>query len=443
LRKIGKTIAVVLLLALCFSFCSVYADTCFVHPFTLTVTAGSNERSVRALNSSYNGNVYICLGDLSAALNGTKKQFSITYSYTDADGNIFNIKTGAACNDLGVYTNNPGNIYMDLLRNRIFVNGSEKRYYTFRMGSVLYMSITDIQLLFDFNCSFTEDGVLAIDTGSVFTPDIAALSEAGYFDYFTGIVVGDAATGDIFFSKDRYRCTSIASTSKLMTYLLVREAMDEGIITANDIVTISQRAAELSTTEDGAIEMTRGMQVPMVELLEGLLLASSNECAVALAEHVSGSVEEFVELMNKRAGELGLTSSVFYNPHGLPFYVQSTIPAKLQNMMTADDMFRLSAYILDKYPDITDITSMIYCTMPTLKYTTANSNPLVFNLDGVNGLKTGSTNRAGSCLVASIPLKINGEMHNIIVVLFGAETASERGQAAHILLKGAAAYYCG
>ena len=98
-------------------------------------------------------------------------------------------------------------------------------------------------------------------------------------------------------------------------------------------------------------------------------------------------------------------------------------------------------YILQNFPQITDITAQLFDRMPTLDYTTANSNPLVFNLPGVNGLKTGSTNRAGYCLVASMPVTSGGETHTIVLALFGSEAADVRGQAAEILLRTAADYY--
>ena len=103
--------------------------------------------------------------------------------------------------------------------------------------------------------------------------------------------------------------------------------------------------------------------------------------------------------------------------------------------MSASELFRLSAFIVGNYPAVTSITSQTYASLPSLKYTTANSNPLVFNLQGVNGLKTGSTNRAGYCLVASMPVTYGNETHTLVLVLLGSEHASDRGQAAELLLR--------
>ena len=101
----------------------------------------------------------------------------------------------------------------------------------------------------------------------------------------------------------------------------------------------------------------------------------------------------------------------------------------------------LVRHILQRFPQITDITSQQYGRMPSLDYTTANSNPLVFNLEGVTGLKTGSTNKAGFCLAATLPVTSGGETHNIVLILLGAETADVRAQAAEILLRYARDYY--
>jgi len=234
---------------------------------------------------------------------------------------------------------------------------------------------------------------------------------------------------------------SIASISKLMTYLLFKEAEQRGEVSASASVTISPAVEAVSKAGDGLIPMEAGQSVPVSELLDAMLVASSNEAASAIAEYVAGSQEKFVEKMNLRANELGLTSAEFFTPNGLPIYSDSSIPGKLQNRMNAYDLFLLCAYIMQNFPEITEITSKTYASMPTLEYTTANSNPLLFNMPGVNGLKTGSTNRAGYCLAASVPVTSGDETHQIILCLLGAEDASERGQAAEILLRFAVRYY--
>ena len=145
--------------------------------------------------------------------------------------------------------------------------------------------------------------------------------------------------------------------------------------------------------------------------------------------------------MNARALSLGLRSTVFRSPHGLPVYTADSVPAKRQNTMSALEYFRLCAYLLKTYPALTVRTAQQFVKLPSLEYTAANSNPMVFNMPGVNGLKTGNTTRAGFCLAASLPLSARGETHTVLLVVLGAETAAMRNQASHILLRYAQRFY--
>jgi len=418
-----------------------FAESDLLRPLTICVKVdGGKETNVRACYASYSGNLYLSLSDLSAVLNGTAKKFSFQYQYTNNDGEYFEIHTGHNALS-GVGSGSTGNIWADLKRNRLFVDNTERKYYTFRIGKDLYMNFGDTQLLLDVRAEMDGTEAVIYYPKESFSASLEELDAEGYFDYFSGISVGDADTGKLLYRRNYFASTSVASTSKLMTYLLVMEAADRKEINLKGSVEISAYAARISNSQDGAISMKEGAQVPVQELMEALLLASSNEAAIALAEAVSGSEEAFVAAMNERAQELGLYSAVFFNPNGLPIYTGLTMNAKMQNRMSARDMFKLSAYILEHYPQITDITSLQYCTMSTLNYTTANSNPLVFNMPGVDGLKTGSTNRAGYCVIASMPVTVKGETHEIVAVVLGAENAADRGQAAEVLLRCAAAYY--
>ena len=181
--------------------------------------------------------------------------------------------------------------------------------------------------------------------------------------------------------------------------------------------------------------LAQGRAYPFRELLAAMLLASSNECALALAEHLDGSEALFVEHMNLKARELGMESAHFYNPHGLPGYLPGAITNKSQNVMSARDLFLLCQILLRDYPEITGITRQQFGSMPSLKYITANSNALVFNLEGCSGLKTGSTNKAGSCLVATLPVTVGGETHTAVAIVLGSEGPDNRNQAAEILLR--------
>ena len=283
---------------------------------------------------------------------------------------------------------------------------------------------------------------LLLDVGTPFQPDLEALTNSGFFDCIDAIYLADAATDEILFRQNTLPAVPVASLSKLLSYLVLREGMDAGEISAGDLVRISENAERLSNSGDGMVKLSAGEEEPFGELLEAMLIASSNESALALAEHLCGSEEAFVARMNSRAMELGLKSTRMYNCSGLPSFSEDSIPVKRQNRMSAEDLYRLVKMILECYPEITEITSVPLAHMPSLNdYRTANSNPLLFNMQGVTGLKTGSTNKAGYCIAAVLPVESEGEMHPLVLILLGAETADLRGQAAEILLRHALARY--
>lgn len=407
--------------------------------FNLSVNVDGSDGTVRAYEDAYPGNFYLSLTDLAVLLKGTTKQFRISY---DANAATFRVTTGQgpAANAGRANASSADAVSLALARNKLIADERERRYYTFRSGNELYMSVADVQLMLDLSAEY-EGGTLYLYTDRPFAPDVPALRDEGYFDMFNSVLVGDADTGDVLFSVSSGRPVPVASLSKLMTYLLVAEALQSGQISADDPVVISEEAARISRSEDGAIRMGAKAAYPIDELIGAMLLASSNEAAQALAEHVAGDSDSFVAMMNDRADQLGLRFTHYYTPSGLPSYSRSGMSAKLQNRMSAIDLFRLSQYILTYFPEITEITSQKMGKFEKLKYETYNSNPLVFNLEGVNGLKTGSTNKAGSCLVATLPVTVGDKTHTIVVVVLGAEQASQRGQAAEMLLRYARDYY--
>lgn len=414
-------------------------------PFGLSVhVEGGRDFQVRAFDEAYRDNLYLSLSDLSQALNGTAKQFRLEYT---ANGDSFSITTGksaGAADQDRTITLRDGASYLDISRPRIYLNGSERRYYCYKNGTKdLYMSLGDVQLLLDLRADYREDGGLTLYPDSPFTPDPLELKRQGYFDAINAVVLGDADSGEILFSSDPFKAYPIASLSKLMTYLLLSEAARNGELSFSDTVTITAESERIARSEDGMVYMSANSAVPFQELVDAMLICSSNEAAASLAAHAAGTSQHFVERMNERARELGLYSARFYTPHGLPVYSRESVGGKLQNRMSAMDMFELCAHLLKKEPQITAVTSRQYATMETLKYSTANSNTLLFNVPGVTGLKTGSTNRAGYCVAVSLPVSRDGETHTLVLVILGAESPDLRGQAGEILLRWAQDYYAG
>ena len=141
--------------------------------------------------------------------------------------------------------------------------------------------------------------------------------------------------------------------------------------------------------------------IPVRELIIAMLLPSSNESAYAMAEYVSGTEEAFVERMKDKLDEIGVYDAELYNSHGLPVYEDNAYSSKNQNRMSAEDMFRVVCHIFGNYPEITDITSMKNYKLEYAGDTVKNTNGLLKNMKEVTGLKTGTTTKAGACLVAS------------------------------------------
>ena len=406
-------------------------------PWSLRVLIDERSATVRAYQNEYVNDIYISLSDLSAALSGTPRAFRFAYHNTTADGEYFTVEIGEQANvgsGAGNATESPWVSSLYTFRNRIFVNGLEHRYYTYRDGRDLFMSLTDLQLMLDIPAELQEEG-LRLYPGLHFRPNVPELDELGYFDCFSAVLLADADSGEILYARCAEDPVPIASISKLMTYLLLNDAAKAGDFAFDDIVVASDAAAALSQGPDAMVSLKAGTAYPARDLIGAMLLASSNESALALAEHLAGSEAAFVERMNERAQELGMTTARFYNCNGLPVYLRNAVTAKVQNRMSARDLFTLCRTVLKECPEMLKISCERYGSMPSLNYVTANSNAVVFNLEGCNGLKTGSTNKAGSCLAASLPVTVNGETHTAVAIVLGAEIPALRNQAAEILLR--------
>ena len=434
MRSMKKLISLLAVAALLFSL----GPVCFaidytqVDSFPVTIVVDGVKTEGAAVNVSYRFNTYLSLRSLATAFKGTDRNFDFAYASTDYDGEYFEITTGKD------YTGENGQFRKDIEEalflasstHRLFVDGAEKKYYTFRYGNPedLYMSLTDILLLFDVGAEFSGENEIKFYPERTFAASIDGLDAEGYFNQFSSVLVGSAKNGKVSFSKNADVAYPVASTSKLMSYLVVKDAIKSKKIRETDLVTISAEVQKLSEAEDGRIKMTKGDTVPVSELIEAMMIISSNEAALALAEHVSGSESKFVEAMNKKASELKLEDSVFINCNGLPVMTMGSIPTKMQNRMSANDMFTLVCHILDRYPEVTDITSKQLVKLETLDYTSWNSNTLIFNNPSITGLKTGNTKASGSCVAAC-------DSKGKVVIVLGAEDSAIRGRCAEILFR--------
>jgi len=219
-------------------------------------------------------------------------------------------------------------------------------------------------------------------------------------------------TGTVLFEKNSHEPLPPASMTKIMTMLLIMEALEEGKLRLDEKVRTSEYAASMGGSQ---IFLEPGEEMTVDELLRGIAIASANDASVAMAERIAGSEEAFVEKMNEKAKELGLKNTVFTNSTGLP---------DEGHYSTAHDMAVIAKELL-KYKDITKYTGMYesYLRENTdKKFWLVNTNRLVKFYPGVDGLKTGYTREAKYCLTATA--QKNGM--RVIAVVFGVPTSKER-----------------
>lgn len=436
LKKTGIVILSVVLLC---SFLPIRAAANFEIPGACQVqTDTGGTGTVKTLDYGYEDNTYLSLRDMAMLLNGTEKSFSL-----EITKNEVSLNPGSGYIPVGV-ENTPWedseNPDISLRRNELKINEETAFYYTLIMqlpsGDYdCFMMAADLAMILDVEIAVPAANFVEIHTQEPFGIFPAALEEAGYFSGVNSVLVGDATTGEIYYEYQADMPYPIASTSKLMTCLLAMDAISAGQLALDEPVTISEAVEALAASDDGVVPLKAGEQITVQELLVGALLPSSNECALCLAESIAGSEEAFVQRMNQKAQELGLSQTTFFNCNGLPVYTEDVIPAKRQNSMSAGDMYRLASYLLKVYPQITDITSMKEATLESLDFEVRNTNPLLHNLPEATGLKTGTTNRAGACLVTSLAVDDGVMEHDLVVIVLGTEDSIERSRVSGMLAR--------
>ena len=204
-------------------------------------------------------------------------------------------------------------------------------------------------------------------------------------------VLMDAVSGEVLFAQNAHKKLPPASVTKVMTMLLILEGCDSGKIRLSDTVTISERAASMGGSQ---MYMEPGEQHTVEELLKGVAMVSANYGCVALAEHLAGSVEMFVEQMNKRAAELGMKDSHFVNTNGLPVANHYTSAYDIAVMSRALIAFPETAQWFTKWQD----TIKVGLPGKEKEFGLTNTNKLIKQYPGAIGIKTGFTQDAGYCL---------------------------------------------
>jgi D-alanyl-D-alanine carboxypeptidase (penicillin-binding protein 5/6) len=229
----------------------------------------------------------------------------------------------------------------------------------------------------------------------------------------------DASSGEILLEYNADEKLFPASVTKIMTMLLVAEAIDENLITLADKVTCSQNAASKGGSQ---IWLEEGEVMTVDELLRATAIGSANDAATLLGEYVAGSEQGFIDMMNSRAKELGMNNTNFENTTGLD-------DATDTHLTTARDIAIMSVELL-KHDFITEYTTIWMDSLRNGETELVNTNKLVRFYSGATGLKTGTTAKAGCCVSASA--KRNG-LH-LVTVVMGSETSDERFDSAKALL---------
>ncbi len=253
-------------------------------------------------------------------------------------------------------------------------------------------------------------GLLPI--GAQAAPEVAAKSA----------VLMDVATGTVLYAQNEHTPLAPASVTKVMTLLLIMEAIDSGKISWTDMVTASESAAAKGGSQ---IYLKVGEQMTVEEMVKSIAVSSANDCACAMAEHLAGSESAFVDQMNERAKKLGMNDTHFVNCTGL-----DDDAAAADHKTSAYDIALMSRELLNNHPDIKKYTTIWMDTVRDGAFGLSNTNKLIRFYPGATGLKTGFTASAGYCLSASA----QREGMELMAVVMGCESSQDRFNACKTLL---------
>ena len=254
--------------------------------------------------------------------------------------------------------------------------------------------------------------------------------------YSKNSILVDQKTGRVITSKEPDKQVPLASISKVMTFYVAQDAIKNGEVKKDDLVTIDKKMLKVSGS---TMHLKEDEKVKFNELLKGLMIVSANDGAVAIASHVcKGDVDAFVDRMNAKAKELGMKNTYFINPNGLPIYDWTKKDGDpKQNHSTARDIATMTKNLLDDYEEETiAITDCKLDHDPSRDCNYYNTNPLLHMHSNVDGLKTGYTDLAGYCLVFTDKMNSDGksDMDNrMIGVVMGNWCKEDRVRSANAL----------
>ena len=232
----------------------------------------------------------------------------------------------------------------------------------------------------------------------------------------------DVATGKVLYENNAHEALAPASVTKVMTMLLIMEAIDSVRIGWDDMVTTSEAAAAKGGSQ---VFLKVGERMKVSDMVKSIAVSSANDCACAMAEHIAGSESAFVDQMNARAKELGMNDTHFVNCTGL-----DDSPEAQSHKTSAYDIALMSRELMKNHPDIKKYTTIWMDTVRDGAFGLSNTNKLVRFYQGATGLKTGFTSGAGYCLSASA----ERDGMELIAVVMGCETSKERFAACKSML---------
>ena len=235
----------------------------------------------------------------------------------------------------------------------------------------------------------------------------------------------EKTTGEILYAQNEHDALPPASVTKIMTVLLTMEAIDSGRIALDDMVTVSAYAAGMGGSQ---VFLAEGEQMSVDDLLKAVCVSSGNDAAVALAEHVAGVTELFVEQMNNRARELGMKDTHFVNCTGL---------TAEGHLTSAHDIALMSRELLLHHPEVRNYTTIWMDTLRSGTFGLSNTNKLIRFYEGATGLKTGFTQEAGYCISATAE---RDGMELIAVIMKGTTSDSRNADAKMLLNYGFSTY---
>ena len=235
-------------------------------------------------------------------------------------------------------------------------------------------------------------------------------------------ILMDAATGTILYASNEHEALAPASVTKVMTLLLIMEAIDSGVISWSDTVTASEAAAAKGGSQ---VYLKVGETMTVDEMVKSIAVSSANDCACAMAELLAGSESAFVEKMNARAQDLGMNDTHFVNCTGLDDGADAS-----SHKTSAHDIAVMSRELLVNHPDIKNYTTIWMDSVRNGTFGLSNTNKLIRFYSGATGLKTGFTSSAGYCLSASA----QRDGMELIAVVMGCETSQDRFDACRGML---------